>query len=314
MKKINFVCLFIFTFLIAGSVAEASTCEFTRDLKLNDKGEDVRCLQEYLNSTDYYISLVGAGSKGKETDTFGPKTESSLILWQMANNVSPTQGYFGAKSQAKYKELTKTTQTVTTPTVNNSNENSALIANLNAQIESLKNQLSNQNQTETKKSTEEKDSIKNIKEALNMIKDAEEAIDDSKDKNEAEDILEDAKEDFYDAVVYFFENNFTKANKLAKNALEEAEEAYEEAGGETEEDEADEAIEKAISRIDKAESKIEKAEEDDDVDTDDAWDLLEEAEDLLDEAEEAFDDEDYEEAIDIANEAKETADDAIKEL
>lgn len=312
MKKNVLIPFFILTFLLVSNIALANTCEFTRDLKLNDKGKDVQCLQKYLNTTKHLVSLNGAGAKGKETETFGPKTESALILWQIENNITPAQGYFGQKSQEKYKELTKNNK-VETVTTNNSNENVTLIASLNKQIESLKMQLSSQSQTETTKGGEEKDSIEKIKKALIMIKEAEDAINESKNKNKAEDIIEDARNDFYKSITYLFENNYSKASKLAIDSFEGAEEAYEEADGGTKENKADEALEDAENKIKKAESKIEKADKND-KDTDDAWELLEEAEEILEEAEDAFDNKDYEDAIKLAEEAEELAEEAIDEI
>jgi hypothetical protein len=60
----------------------------TRDLQLNDQGEDVRTLQQQLISKGYSIS---AGATG----FFGTQTRDALIKFQQDNNITPAQGYFG---------------------------------------------------------------------------------------------------------------------------------------------------------------------------------------------------------------------------
>lgn len=68
-------------------------CNFSRDLFFGIKGEDVKCLQQYLKVT--------------ATGFFGPLTKKAVVSWQTANNISPALGYFGQISRNKYKELTK---------------------------------------------------------------------------------------------------------------------------------------------------------------------------------------------------------------
>lgn len=142
--------LFILTIAIVGFSAEAANCNFTRDLKENDKGEDVRCLQKYLNESGFEISPSGAGAKGKETNFYGTKTKDAVMIWQLTNGVYPAEGFFGAKSRTKYNSLvsatttTPTTPTVTTPSNNNSSTSQAsTIADLNSQISTLKQELVN---------------------------------------------------------------------------------------------------------------------------------------------------------------------------
>jgi peptidoglycan hydrolase-like protein with peptidoglycan-binding domain len=55
---------------------------FTRNLKLNSVGEDVRQLQMYLNNKGFIISEGGVGSKGKETDLYGKKTLDAVKRYQ----------------------------------------------------------------------------------------------------------------------------------------------------------------------------------------------------------------------------------------
>lgn len=86
---------------------EVPVCLFTRDLSLGKSGEDVRCLQKYLNATGFTIAPSGPGSSGSETTYYGNLTRQSVIRWQRAYGVTPAIGYFGKKSRAKYRELTE---------------------------------------------------------------------------------------------------------------------------------------------------------------------------------------------------------------
>lgn len=93
-----FLGLFLLAFLlITPKFADAATCSFTRDLQLGVVGEDVRCLQQYLNSNGYVITTSGGGSVGNETTEFKSLTQAAIIRWQQANNISPAAGYFGAR-------------------------------------------------------------------------------------------------------------------------------------------------------------------------------------------------------------------------
>ncbi len=62
---------------------------FTRSLKLGDSGEDVRELQQILNSNPKtQVSGSGIGSSGQETTYFGSKTQEAVIRFQ---NLYPTE-------------------------------------------------------------------------------------------------------------------------------------------------------------------------------------------------------------------------------
>ena len=87
-------------------------CTFTRDLYLGISGDDVKCLQQYLNDGgNATIATSGAGSPGNETTYFGSLTRNAVIRWQSANGVSPAAGYFGSISRAKYNELLQASTT-----------------------------------------------------------------------------------------------------------------------------------------------------------------------------------------------------------
>lgn len=66
--------------------------KFTRDLHYGNIGLDVRNLQIALTKLDY-ANLTGTGF-------FGEKTMQAVSAFQIANNITPTKGYFGTKTRA----------------------------------------------------------------------------------------------------------------------------------------------------------------------------------------------------------------------
>jgi len=58
--------------------------EFTRDLKPGMDGNDVKELQKYLNNNGFPLAQTGVGSKGYETNFFGPLTKVALVKFQNA--------------------------------------------------------------------------------------------------------------------------------------------------------------------------------------------------------------------------------------
>lgn len=103
--------------LVAQQGGGAGKCAFTRDLTDGVTGDDVMCLQKYLNGAGgAQISASGAGSPGSETKYFGAKTKAAVAKWQAANGTSPAAGYFGPKSRAKYDSMVAATPPPPTPT------------------------------------------------------------------------------------------------------------------------------------------------------------------------------------------------------
>lgn len=94
---------------LSGQVVEQpsipSSCSFFRDLYQGLTGEDVRCLQKYLNSAGFSLTSSGPGSLGNESTYFGLRTKEAVIRWQIANGVLPQSGYFGIISRTKYLEV-----------------------------------------------------------------------------------------------------------------------------------------------------------------------------------------------------------------
>ena len=71
-----------------GSVCSA----IARNLTVGMKGQDVKDLQNFLNSKGYNV--------GKADGSFGPRTRSGLAKFQSANRISPAVGFFGPKTRA----------------------------------------------------------------------------------------------------------------------------------------------------------------------------------------------------------------------
>ncbi len=93
------------TALQVGQAAPVGKCTVTRDLSQGVRGDDVKCLQQYLNSTGNKVADTGPGSPGNETTFYGSLTKAAVAKWQAANGVSPAAGYFGPISRAKYSSL-----------------------------------------------------------------------------------------------------------------------------------------------------------------------------------------------------------------
>ncbi len=77
-----------------------SSYTFSKDLTLGSKGADVKALQQFLNANGYTVAATGAGSKGMETEYFGPATKAALAKYQAAKGITPSVGYFGPKTRA----------------------------------------------------------------------------------------------------------------------------------------------------------------------------------------------------------------------
>jgi hypothetical protein len=72
---------------------------FTTPLSLGKKNSsDTLSLQKFLNENGYAVSLTGPGSKGKETDYFGPATRNALAKFQKDSGITPAIGILGPKT------------------------------------------------------------------------------------------------------------------------------------------------------------------------------------------------------------------------
>lgn len=90
--------------------APAVTGGFTVALSLGTRNEDVRSLQQVLNSdSDTQVSASGLGSAGSETNYFGPATQTAVQRFQVKYGIAgpgdPGYGFVGPATRAKLNEL-----------------------------------------------------------------------------------------------------------------------------------------------------------------------------------------------------------------
>ena len=318
------VTLGLFVSIIPFS-AHAATCSFARDLKFGMVGEDVLCLQQYLNASGFTIAETGVGSKGKETDEFKKLTEAALVKWQETNGVTPASGMFGPKSRAAYLILSNNGTTITgvkptpAPTVSQT-----IITPNTTHVKPTSTVPVVKTETKSAEEVKAREALKN---AISAIEDAENAIDDNadaKDISSAKENLADAKSDLVKAVRIFLKNEYTKSVKSAKDAEDTATNALDTAT------QAKKKVKDAISSIGKkgggdydvakmlksARKELKNARNDVHDASENGDNVrksvkkLDKAEKLLDDAGNAMDNDDENEAGDIINEASDLINDA----
>ncbi len=80
---------------------------FSNNLQIGSIGSEVKKLQRFLNDKGFIVSKNGPGSKGKETELFGPLTKNALIKFQIANNIRPANGSLGPLTRKLIEKLNK---------------------------------------------------------------------------------------------------------------------------------------------------------------------------------------------------------------
>jgi len=88
--------------------ASKSRYPFQRTLRAHMQGDDVRQLQQFLNSNGFLLAVRGVGAPGNETDYFGPMTHNALVKFQEAHaaevlhpvGLQKGTGIFGASTRA----------------------------------------------------------------------------------------------------------------------------------------------------------------------------------------------------------------------
>ncbi len=78
---------------------------FTKYLKLGMTDSQVKKLQAFLNAHGAQVSASGDGAPGHETTSFGKKTLKALALYQKANGIKPSSGYFGPVTMKLVNQL-----------------------------------------------------------------------------------------------------------------------------------------------------------------------------------------------------------------
>ncbi len=72
----------------------ASSIYLPENRQWNDRGEDIRTLQIFLNANGFVVAQSGPGSPSNETSLFGRYTYRALIEFQLAHGL-PGTGYLG---------------------------------------------------------------------------------------------------------------------------------------------------------------------------------------------------------------------------
>lgn len=72
-----------------------------RDLTIGSVGEDVRILQQWLNSHGFKLASFGPGSPGQETTYFGALTQAAVVRYQVGFGIVPATGTFDAATRAR---------------------------------------------------------------------------------------------------------------------------------------------------------------------------------------------------------------------
>ena len=289
-------------FLALPFLASANNqCAFSRSLSVGDTGEDVRCLQVFLNGAGFEIAQTGAGSVGSETTQFGSLTEAAVLRWQEAKSVPGANGVFGPGSQAAYliavvtalevQQVAQAPATATTPT--------PVVAGVSTSVAS---------ETKAARSA--------LEAAVAMVRDAEEQVADEDDVDERAELeadLRDVREDLYEALLAYFDGDYDEALDLATDILDDATDVLEDAGGESERTKAEDLIEDVEDLLDDVQELFDEA-QDDDAQVGDAEDLIDDAKDLLRDANNAFDDGIYRQARSDALDAEELLEAAQDEI
>ena len=109
------------------SSSPSDKCQFSRNITLGSKGEDIRCLQQYLTREGHFNYIDGA------TSYFGSVTRAAVISWQSKHGISPAAGYFGPLSRARYGSIVSSVPS-TQPSTNLLSPPVPILENTNAAI------------------------------------------------------------------------------------------------------------------------------------------------------------------------------------
>lgn len=299
MKKITFY-LALLVALGAALPALANTnlsfipCGFSKDLEVGSSGEEVRCLQKFLNDNGFKVASSGVGSPGNETNLYGSLTAAAVKRWQSAKNLTAS-GTFGPLSRAAYLK------------------NVSELAS--AQLSSLPSLVLPPVVTPApvvRSGPSESDARELIQKARELIDDTEDDVDRASSSeiniDRAKRDIDSAKDDIIDALYAFLDGDYDKASDRANDVTDSLQDIRDDLHGD--ERYAQESIDDAQNAIDDASSEIDDAYRHHDS-VDQANDKLRAAKNKLRDAQRQFDRDNFSEAEDLADQALRLAEDAV---
>jgi len=280
-------------------------CTISRVLSESDEGEDVRCLQRYLNEAGYIIAESGPGAPGNETTQFRALTKAALVKWQEASNIAPATGAFGPQSQAAYLVAKVTAlegtrdQLVTGATVPSVVTPTGVVAGVSV-TPPLRDPVT----------------VALLDTLVRTVGDTLDALRDIEDAAEALELREDfdsSTESLLDLITALQSGDVTRVKDIAEEALEITSDVLDDAGGESIADRAEDLLDEVSDQYDALRAVFADA-EDNDREVGDAEDLLDGAEDMLAEAKAALRARDYKTTINTSYDAQDLLDEAEAEI
>jgi peptidoglycan hydrolase-like protein with peptidoglycan-binding domain len=325
--KLGFLFVAVF---FAVNVADANACNFARDLWVGSRGEDVRCLQQYLTASGHGF-LIADGS-------YGPVTRQAVISWQGANGLFPS-GTFDAPSRARYFEMgfggvggpgTVLGVSYDTFTISSGEQQARdIIREALLAIEDARDEAGNDSDLDNAEESMlasmraffiARNFSQSYSLALEALNRAEDVLGDDGDREDAADLIDEVEDDINDAEEEIDEaedrgEDVDEANDTlddARDTLDDAEDAFDDR-------DYDEALDLAEEADDLVEDALDEIGEDSTVTLQEARDAIEDAEDAIDDAENEIDDadddgEDVDDAEELLEDAEDKLDDARNAL
>jgi len=307
VQFIGMLALVMLAFPAFSQAAIPADCQFNRLIEEDMEGEDVRCMQKYLNASGFTIAETGPGSVGKETTEYRTLTKAALIKWQKARGLTPAIGMFGEKSKAEYlKDLAAqllATNGVSKPVA------IATVVTPTPTVAGASTVAKSADQTLVEKNIS--DSLIKIINTTGELKDLRDSNPKKADASENE--IQTAMKNLLSALKYYFDGNYIKSNDLTKDVAKSVVKTTTSQTSGSSVTKTENLLNDIEDLYNEVDDKIAEAEDDGD-EVGDAQDLLEDAGSLLDDAWDAFDDEDYKQATNDALDAEELLNNALDEI